>query len=172
MGSLQGGSWGQHSPSSKAIHGKRYLSCLYLVPSVCDVWSCSSHLETTRTSIHKLPRKAEQENGKNVSFCLHLIRWNYEFSFPFSFYLSEGDSDGSISQAANLSPKVCLAHQLSFFLTIKKKDNEMCTLRHPLFATFSQSVVLFLVGEQILRKAFTCIVSFNALMNPLRLILL
>lgn len=75
------------------------------IPSVCDGWCCSSHLVVMRTGIHKVLRKAEQENGKNVSFCLHLhafelnslIRLNYEFSFPFfsfPFYVSEGDSDG------------------------------------------------------------------------------
>lgn len=40
--------------------------------SVCDAWGCGSHLETMRKIINKLLRIAEQEDGKDVSFYLHL----------------------------------------------------------------------------------------------------
>lgn len=74
MGGLQGGPSGNNFLPHKRRHMAGDTSpLLYLILScVRDAWSCSSHLTTMRRVIHKLLGVAEQENGKNVSFCSHL----------------------------------------------------------------------------------------------------
>ena len=67
-GSLWGSSGNSGLPYGRGHMRRGTSPPLGVLMSVCDIWSCSTHPETTRRDINEVLRRAEQEDGKNVSF--------------------------------------------------------------------------------------------------------